>query len=439
MEKESTKERVGFVSLGCDKNRADTEYMIAATEQAGYEICPQAEEADIIVVNTCAFIESAQQEAIDTILEMSEYKKTGKLKKLIVTGCLPQRYPDLNTLLPEADIFLGVRAYDKIAEAVGGKFDFKKQNCIHPVHRTLTTPYTYAYLKIADGCNNRCTYCVIPKIRGNFESRPIENIVEEVKLLTEQYPIKELILVAQDTLFYGRDLYEKNAFFHLIEKLEKFPIERLRILYAYPERVDKETVDFICEHPKLCGYLDIPLQHIDDGVLKRMGRRIDERSIRLLLDRVRSAKRKIALRSTFIAGFPGESEQQFEKLLDFIKQAQFDYAGFFAYSDEDRAASYRLSGKLPQSEKEARVFALQQVQDSLMRQKGQQWIGKTCKVLFEGIDYDKQLFYGRSEFQAPDIDNIIYFESEKPVEVGEIYDIIIDETIGIDLKGRNIL
>lgn len=437
--------KVGVISLGCDKNRIDTENMLAYLVEDGFELTNEPDQADIIIVNTCGFIDSAKTEAIETIFEMAEYKRAN-CKYLVVTGCLSQRYMDeLKEEMPEVDVFLGTTSYHKLPNILK---DMKNRHdsgqvCVKndindryfSPKRVLTTPEHYAYIKIAEGCSNHCTYCAIPSIRGKFTSRPIQDIVDEAREIVSQNNTKELILVAQDVSRYGQDLYGEVRLIQLLEELSKLDVKWIRLLYLYPELITDQLLDYISQNPKICKYLDIPCQHISDIILKRMNRKVDKKYIYNLIDRIRS-RGDWAIRSTFIVGFPTESEQDFEELVEFIKYAKFDRCGFFAYSCEEGTPASRMDGQIEEDIKQKRVERLYEVQQQIMHQKLQENVGKIVEVIYEGIDYDRQMFYGRSSFDAPDIDTIIYFESDQLVEIGKIYKIKITAVDGADSIGE---
>lgn len=431
---------VGAVSLGCDKNRVDTENMLAYAEKGGYTITADESKADVIVINTCSFIESSQREAIDTILEFAEMKKERDLK-IIVTGCLPERYKqNIVDSFPEVDAFLGIAEYSRIAEVIakvmeGGKeVDFKP--CDPPtVSRVLTTPYHFAYLKIADGCDNHCTYCAIPQIRGKFRSRTIESLVAEAKGLVENYGVKEINLVAQDITRYGIDIYGEYALPRLIDELSKLDVTWIRLLYCYPELLSDDLIKIIAENDKVCKYVDIPLQHINDRILRLMGRRITRDGIEKLIAKIRAASPDIAIRSTFIVGFPTETQEEYDELYDFIKEYKLDYAGFFAYSKEEGTAAARLKGQIPSRVKKERHAKITALQSAIIAENNKKYIGKTIKVMCEGVDFDRQLFYGRPEFCAPDVDAKVYFTSGNNFNSGALYDVNITEVEDYDLLG----
>ena len=431
--------KIGAISLGCDKNRVDTEKMLSRLVAGGHTFVGTEDEADVIIVNTCAFTDDAKNEAIDEILSAVEHKRKHKKKKIIITGCLPQRYLDtLEKEFPQVDAFLGIADYDNICDTVekiakGDKIYSCASGDSFYEGRVLTTPYHYAYLKIADGCNNHCTYCAIPSIRGKYRSEKMEDLLTEAKGL-EREGVRELILVAQDVTRYGIDFDGKSHLVELVDKLSEMDFDRIRLLYLEPEAIDDEIIDMIVSNPKVVKYADVPLQHIDNDTLKRMGRRCDEATTRALIKKLRD--KGIVLRSSFICGFPGESEEAHQKLVDFIREGNIDYAGFFAYSREEGTAADKLQNHLDDAVKVERTNRLKDLQTAVINNRNNSLVGKTISVLFDEIDYDKQMFVGRAEFQAPDIDNIVYFTADKEVHVGEFYDVEIVATDGIDLVGK---
>ena len=431
--------KIGAISLGCDKNRVDTEKMLSRLVAGGHTLVGTEDEADVIIVNTCAFTDDAKNEAIDEILSAVEHKRKHKKKKIIITGCLPQRYLDtLEKEFPQVDAFLGIADYDNICDTVekitkGDKIYSCASGDSFYEGRVLTTPYHYAYLKIADGCNNHCTYCAIPSIRGKYRSEKMEDLLTEAKGL-EREGVRELILVAQDVTRYGIDFDGKSHLVELVDKLSEMDFDRIRLLYLEPEAIDDEIIDMIVSNPKVVKYADVPLQHIDNDTLKRMGRRCDEATTRALIKKLRD--NGIVLRSSFICGFPGESEEAHQKLVDFIREGNIDYAGFFAYSREEGTAADKLQNHLDDAVKVERTNRLKDLQTEVINNRNNSLVGKTLSVLFDEIDYDKQMFVGRAEFQAPDIDNIVYFTADKEVHVGEFYDVEIVATDGIDLVGK---
>lgn len=433
---------IGVISLGCDKNRIDTENMLAFLAEDGYVFTGDPSNADIIIVNTCAFIESAKIEAIETILEMAEYKKTGKCKCLVVTGCLPQRYMnECVEELGEVDIFLGTCRYSELPKLLnefdGGRVsranDKDDRNFVPD--RILTTPYHYAYLKIAEGCDNKCTYCAIPSIRGRFTSRRIEDIVEEARKLIADYGVKELIMVAQDITRYGIDIYGNYKLVDLLTELEKLDVQWIRLLYCYPESVSDELIQHIAESNKIVKYIDIPMQHASNRILKRMNRRITQEQLRELITKLRRID-GIAIRTTFIVGFPDETEEDYSELLEFIRDMQFDKCGFFAYSEEEGTAAANLPNKISDQVKTERVEQLYALQENIMKIKNSAKIGRVLDAVYEDIDYDKELFIMRLSTDAPEIDSIVRVTSEFPLDIGVIYQVEITETDGIDYCGR---
>ena len=431
--------KIGAISLGCDKNRVDTEKMLARLVSGGHTLVGNEEDAEVIIVNTCAFTDDAKSEAIDEILSAVGHKKHSKKKKIIVTGCLPQRYMEtLEKEFPEVDAFLGIADYDNILDTVekitkGDKIFGGACGDEFYSGRVLTTPYHYAYLKIADGCNNHCTYCAIPSIRGKYRSEKMEDLLLEAKGL-EKEGVKELILVAQDVTRYGVDFDGKSHLVELVDALSQMDFDLIRLLYLEPEAIDDSIIDMIVTNPKVAKYADVPLQHIDGDTLKRMGRRAGEDYTRALIKKMR--ERGITLRSSFICGFPGESEEAHEKLVEFIREGNIDYAGFFAYSREEGTPADRLTDHLDDEIKVARAERLREIQTEVINNRNQQLIGKTVKVIYDEIDYDKQLFLGRAGFQTPDIDNVVYFTADKEVHIGEFYDVEITGVDGIDLVGK---
>lgn len=431
--------RIGAISLGCDKNRVDSEKMLARLSSGGHIIVSDASEADILIVNTCAFIDKAKEESIDEILWAISEKNDGAVKHVIVCGCLAQRYADdLKAEFPEVDAILGVGNYDEILGAIeriskGERVTATACKDLFFEKRVLTTPYHYAYLKIADGCDNHCTYCAIPSIRGKYRSESIDNLLSEAKILSDD-GVKELILVAQDVTRYGVDFDGKPHLTELVRKLEELDFEWIRLLYLEPEMVDDELIEFIANESKIVKYMDIPFQHIDSAVLKRMNRHTDEQSTRELVKKVKAAG--ITLRTTFICGFPGESEEAHRLLCEFVREGNLDFAGFFAYSREEGTPADRLGGHIDEAEKERRENELCEIQQEVISKRNARLKGSVVKVIYDGIDYDRQAFIGRAAFQAPDIDGVVYFTSDSEVRIGEFYEVEIVGAEGVDLLGR---
>ena len=436
--------KIGIISLGCDKNRVDTENMLAFLQKDGYTFTGDPADSDIIIVNTCAFIESAKTESIETILEMAEYKQNGKCKCLIVSGCLPQRYmEELKDDLTEVDIFIGTASYKdlpKLLEEYTGdriaRSNDRDKREIFDGERVLTTPYHFAYVKIAEGCNNNCTYCAIPSIRGKYTSRKIEDIVSEVEGLIRNYGVKELNIVAQDITRYGEDIYGEIKLIDLLEELSKLNVKWIRLLYCYPEQVTDRLIEYIGSNPKIVKYIDIPMQHAASPVLKRMNRRINNEQLVSLIARIRAIVPEMAIRTTFIVGFPGETEDDFNTLARFIEESKFDKCGFFAYSREDGTPAYKLPDQIDEQVKIDRVAALYAIQEKIMADKCELMIGKCVEVMYEDVDYDRQCFIGRTKTDAPEIDGVVYFTSNQPLDIGEIYLVNITNTDGVDLIGE---
>ena len=433
---------IGVISLGCDKNRVDTEKMMAILKTR-HTITNDVLKAQIIIVNTCAFLEAARKESVREILSAAEYKKSGALEKIIVSGCLPQKYAgELMGELTEADAFIGVSDYDRILEVIDGLYS--GDNRINAVgepayecgkERVITTE-GYAYLKIADGCDNHCTYCLIPKIRGKYRSVPTCDLVDEVKSLGN---IRELILVAQDTSAYGKDLTPQSSLVALIRTLSALSsVGGIRILYCYPENITDELIREFQSNPKLIKYIDIPLQHADDRILKLMNRKGTGADYLKLIERLKTEVPGIAVRSTFITGFPTETEDDFLRLTDFLQKAKLFNAGFFKYSREEDTAAYNLSGQVAESIKTLRLKKLYSVQKKIVKENGKALVGKAFKVFAEGFDRDELVYYGRAYFNAPSVDGKVKFFSAEEINYGEFYNVRILKADGYDLYGERI-
>lgn len=435
-----TKYKVGMVSLGCDKNRVDSEIMLGQVERE-YELTNNPKEADIIIVNTCGFIEKAKQESINTILDMAKYKIKYKCKLLIATGCLTQRYgKELLDLMPELDIVLGVNDYEKINKAIEG---FIKENKkisstnftnegINEGKRIITTNKSSAYLRIAEGCNNFCTYCIIPKIRGKFRSRKIENIIEEGKILANA-GVKEIILIAQDTTNYGIDLYNEKRLHIVLRELSKIEgIEFIRVMYCYPEAIYGELIEEISKNDKVCKYLDLPIQHISNDILKRMGRKTSKEEIIDKIKTLRENVSNIVLRTSLIVGFPGETEEDFNELKEFLKEMKLDKVGVFTYSQEEDTPAALMENQIDEKIKQQREKELMEVQKEVSKAINKSKVGRTYKVLVESENSD--CFIGRSYEMAPDIDGLIYIK-EKNLKANKFYDVKIKEALEYDLIG----
>ena len=431
------KKKVAVISLGCDKNRVDTENILYYLGKGGYSATNDLGEADVIIINTCAFIKSAETEAIDTIFEAAEYKKTGRCETLVVAGCLPMRYGnELSELLPEVDCFIGMNDYADICGIIDRRD--RLSLCGHyteTAKRILSTPPHYAYLRIADGCDNRCTYCTIPSIRGKYRSRNPDSLLEEAGYLDDM-GVRELIIVAQDVTRYGKDLAGEYTLVDLLRRLlAERSFEKIRLLYCYPESVSDELIELVASEERMAKYMDVPLQHISDGILRRMGRRTDSAQIRELFGKLRS--RGIAIRTTFIVGFPGETDEQFLELSDFISEYEPEHIGVFAYSREDGTPASRMKDQVPASVKRKRVNALGRLAKKLAEKRNASLVGKTLDVIYEDIDYDRNMFVGRTEADAPDIDGLVRFTGDF-CDVGNVYKVRITGYSGYDLLGEKV-
>ncbi len=445
--------KIGFISLGCPKNQLDTEVMLHELASAGYEITPEESEADIVVINTCGFIESAKKEAIDNILDVAWLKKHHTLRGIIVTGCLAERYrEEIFAEMPEVDALLGVGSIHNIVEAVKsveagfGKrkpkkyASFEDKNTVRlGGERILTTPDYYAYLKIAEGCDNRCTYCAIPSIRGKFRSRPMEELIAEAKELAA-LGIKELCVVAQDITRYGEDLYGEFRLAELLHRItEETEIPWVRLLYCYPDKMTDELIAEIRDNPRIVKYIDLPLQHISDLVLKRMNRHGDSAMIRALIEKLRREIPDLALRTTFIVGFPGESEQDFEELCRFVGEVRFEHLGVFPYSAEEGTPAARLPDQIDEQTKQDRADIIMKAQMQINTEQNEQKIGQVIRVLVEDFDPVSEAHFGRSAADAPEIDGKVYFKADRRVAPGSMIDVKIRDVVDYDLYGRGII
>ena len=433
--------KIGVISLGCDKNRVDTEKMLAVLSKR-HQIVANPEDAEIIVINTCAFLESSRKEAIEEILSVSVLKEEGRLEKIIVTGCLPQKFIDgIFDELMEVDAFMGVSDYGEINFVIDRIYMGERVRAVGSprgecgIERVRTTS-DYAYLKIADGCSNHCTYCLIPKIRGKFRSVPIKDLIEEVKLLGN---VKELILVAQDLTKYGTDLGTEINLVTLIREISKLAtVEHIRLLYCYPEGITDELIEEIANNEKIIKYIDMPLQHASDRVLKLMNRKGTGKEYLALIEKLKARIPEIAIRSTFITGFPTESEEDFIALTEFLTKAKLFNAGFFAYSREEGTGAYKLDGQIARSVKTKRLRKLYSVQKQVVKSNLKRLVGKTVKVLAEGFDENGFIYYGRGYFNAPDIDGKVYFFSKDEVKKGEFVEVELVKVDGYDLYGERL-
>ena len=425
--------KVGFVSLGCTKNLVVTEEVIGIFKENNFEIVNDASKAEIIVINTCGFIESAKQEAIDTIFEMAEYK--------IVIGCLVQRYKEeLEKLIPEVDLFISIKEYNKLWEKVNKLIGANKKNNyqLDFMNRVITTGDSFAYLKIAEGCSNNCTYCAIPYIQGKYISRPKEEILEEAKKLASK-GIKELIVIAQDTTKYGVDLSGKPALAELLEELCKIKVfKKIKFLYAYPETITDQIIQVVKNNDKICKYFDMPIQHISNKLLKRMNRKSDKESIERVITKIRREIPNVILRTTLIVGFPGETEDDFNELYDFVKWARFDKLGCFTYSKEDGTPAARLKEQIHPMTKKSRHRKIMTIQQEISKKNLEERIGKTYEALIENISFDGKYYIGRTYMDVPEEDGVVFIEKTKDIPLGSFVECKITGVRNYDLIGNMI-
>ena len=432
---------VGFVSLGCSKNLLDTEMAIGLFKNNNYNIVSDPSKADIIVVNTCGFIQSAKEEAINTLLEMAEYKK-GKCKYLIAMGCLVERYKDeLIKLMPEVDLFIKFSEYDNIweqIEAVIGKSKDREQDYLSFLDRVVTTGDNFAYLRIAEGCNNRCTFCAIPSIRGSYISRTMEDVLEEAKKLAES-GIKELIVIAQDTTKYGVDIYGEPRLAELLEELCKIDgIKWIRFLYAYTESITDKLINVVKNNDKICNYFDIPIQHISNKVLKRMNRKSDGNSIRKTIAKIRKEIPDVVIRTTVMVGFPGETQEDFDELYEFIKEAKFDKLGAFSYSKEEGTPAARIKEQVHPMTKKSRYNKIMSAQAEVSEENEKKYIGKELEVILEERSFDGKYYIARSYMDVPDIDGVIFVKCDEENLEGEFIKVRITGSNDYDLVAEKI-
>ena len=439
--------KVGFISLGCSKNLVDTEVMLHKLHSAGFEITPNEEEAEIIVINTCGFIESAKQEAIDNILYAAKLKECGKCRHIIATGCLVERYrEEVMRELPEVDALVGLGSLADIADACeavmrGEKYTSFRDKETAPLggDRIVTTEPHTAYLKISEGCDNRCTYCAIPLIRGGHRSRPIEDIVAEARDL-ESMGVKELNLIAQDTTRYGLDLYGEYSLARLVKELTReTSIPWIRLLYCYPDKITDELIDELRDNPRLLKYMDIPIQHISDSVLTRMNRHGGAALIKATVRKLREQVPDIVLRTTAMVGFPGETEGDFAELCEYIKEARFDRFGAFTFSPEEGTAAAEMDGQIDEQTKQDRYDCLMQTQLTVAEDKNAEKVGQIITVLCDGFDTVAEVYYGRSYADAPDVDGKVYFTCKRKINPGAFVDVKITEALDYDLVGEVIV
>ncbi len=443
--------KIAFISLGCDKNTVDSEIMIQLLAEKGYEIVKEDDQAEVIVVNTCGFIQDAKEESINTLIEMGQYKESGKLKALVATGCLAERYADqIFEELPEVDAVVGTGSYEKIVDVVeelihGGRGiraqEDAGQRDLGYRKRVLTTPGYYGYVKIAEGCDNRCTYCVIPKLRGPFRSRKEEDILREVRDMAEE-GVKELMIVAQDITKYGKDLDGVSRLPELLKKIAQVDgIHWIRLLYCYPEDITPELIQVIAEEPKIVHYVDMPIQHCSDGVLKRMGRHHTKQQLLDVIQALRKAVPDIALRTTLITGFPGETEEDFQEMREFIQEVRFDRLGVFAYSQEEDTPAARMPDQIPEEEKERRKDILMELQQRISSEKSQEMVGESLEVIIEGQipgeeeEEGTKVYSARTYRDAPDIDGFLFLSSSQEYLSGDFVQAQVVGAYEYDLMG----
>ena len=434
-----------FISLGCDKNLVDTEVMLGLLASKGHQMVNDEMEADVIVINTCCFIHDAKEESIQNILEMAELKKEGRLKALIVTGCLAQRYKEeIIEEIPEVDAVLGTTSYDKILEAIDEALEGR--HCVEMTdidalplvqsNRLVTTGGHFAYLKIAEGCDKHCTYCIIPKIRGNFRSVPMERLLKEAEGLAEQ-GVKELILVAQETTLYGKDIYGEKSLHKLLKELCKVSgIQWIRILYCYPEEITDELIQVMKEEKKICHYLDLPIQHASDEILKRMGRRTSKAQLKEIIGKLREEIPDITLRTTLITGFPGETKEQHEELMEFVDEMEFDRLGVFTYSPEEDTPAALMDNQIEEEVKEDRQAELMELQQDIAFDLAEDMIGKEVLVLIEGKVADENAYVGRTYKDAPNVDGLIFVNTEEELMSGDFAKVRVTGALEYDLIGE---
>lgn len=437
--------KIGMISLGCPKNQVDAEHMLALMDAEGWEIVDYVDGCDAVIVNTCGFIDDAKKEAIENILDMVELKKEGVISKIIVTGCLAERYKDeIVKEIPEVDAVIGIGAnadiIKTVEEVMSGVDTIENYppQCDLPLEgqRILTTPQYWAYLKIGEGCSNRCTYCTIPSIRGNMRSRSMENVIDEAKQLAES-GVKELILIAQDTTSYGLDLYGELKLPELLNELCKIDsIEWIRLLYCYPDRITDELIETMKNQEKVVNYIDLPLQHADDKILKAMNRRGDQALIRNVISKLRAEIPDVVIRTTFIVGFPGEGEEEFETLAEFVNEIEFDRLGVFTFSPQEGTPAFDMEDQVDEDIKTRRGEVIMQDQYSIMEEKNNEKIGKTYRVVVEDYDGYSDSYTGRTYMDAPEIDGLVKFTSHKDLDIGDFVDVEIFDVEDYDLIGE---
>lgn len=437
--------KVLFISLGCDKNLVDSEVMLGLLAEKGYQMTDDETEAEVIVINTCCFIHDAKEESIQTILEMAEYKKEGTLKALIVTGCLAQRYQqEILDEIPEVDEVLGTTSYPEIVDAIENALKGRAEVRMTDIDalplvdtaRQVTTGGHFAYLKIAEGCDKHCTYCIIPKIRGNYRSVPMERLIKEAEGLAEK-GVKELILVAQETTLYGKDLYGEKSLHRLLKELCRISgIRWIRILYCYPEEIDDNLIQVMKEEPKICHYVDLPIQHANTDILKRMGRRTSKEQLEEIIGKLRKEIPDIAIRTTLITGFPGETEEQHQELVDFVDEMEFDRLGVFTYSSEEDTPAAEMEGQIPEEVKEDRQAEIMELQQEIAFEQAEDMVGKEVLVMIEGKVADENAYVGRTYKDAPNVDGLIFVNTEEELMSGDFARVKVTGAAEYDLIGE---
>ena len=437
--------KILFVSLGCDKNLVDSEMMLGMLQEKGFSFTDDEAEADIVVVNTCCFIGDAKEESINTLLEMAQLKENGRIKALIAAGCLAQRYKEeIQKEIPEVDAIVGTTAIDSIVAAVEEVLEGRKSNHYADLNakpvtdkkRIVTTGGHFAYLKIAEGCNKRCTYCIIPKVRGNYRSVPIENLLKEASKLAEG-GVKELILVAQETTLYGVDLYGEKSLPKLLHELAQIPgIYWIRILYCYPEEITEDLIQVIKEEPKVCNYLDIPIQHASDRILRRMGRKTDQADLRRIIGKLREEIPDICLRTTLITGFPGETQEDFEELLDFVDEMEFDRLGVFPYSQEEDTPAAEMEDQIPEEIKVERQSQVMELQQEIAFEKAEDMVGRVLTVMVEGKITDEDAYVTRTYRDAPNVDGYLFLNTTATLMTGDFVKVLVTDSNEYDLIGE---
>ena len=437
--------KVLFISLGCDKNLVDSEVMLGLLAEKGYQMTDDETEAEVIVINTCCFIHDAKEESIQTILEMAEYKKEGTLKALIVTGCLAQRYQqEILDEIPEVDEVLGTTSYPEIVDAIENALKGRAEVRMTDIDalplvdtaRQVTTGGHFAYLKIAEGCDKHCTYCIIPKIRGNYRSVPMERLIKEAEGLAEK-GVKELILVAQETTLYGKDLYGEKSLHRLLKELCRISgIRWIRILYCYPEEIDDNLIQVMKEEPKICHYVDLPIQHANTDILKRMGRRTSKEQLEEIIEKLRKEIPDIAVRTTLITGFPGETEEQHQELVDFVDEMEFDRLGVFTYSPEEDTPAAEMEGQIPEEVKEDRQAEIMELQQEIAFEQAEDMVGKEVLVMIEGKVADENAYVGRTYKDAPNVAGLIFVNTEEELMSGDFARVKVTGAAEYDLIGE---